>query len=214
MAKSSSDYAVGIKDITKAHEAYFQAGANIATTATYQASTDGLMKCGHLSEHDAEQAIKLAVRAAQDARSQVLSARPDLDPSSLLVAGSVGPYGAFLANGAEYTGDYGDMSEQELLDFHKPRMSALAQCAVDCFALETVPSFREAIVLAKLLKEDFPNFEAWMSFTLRDGEHIADGTPLTQVVSTLEEYDQIVAIGVNCMPPSITDAALDNLSGS
>src|ERR1051326_8719226 len=44
----------------------------------------------------------------------------------LLVAGSVGPYGAYLADGSEYRGDY-TVSVDEMKDFHRPRIQALGE---------------------------------------------------------------------------------------
>ena len=45
-----------------------------------------------------------------------------------LVALSMGCYGAILANGAEYTGDYGvAMTIDDLVEFHKERLAICLQ---------------------------------------------------------------------------------------
>jgi homocysteine S-methyltransferase len=59
-------------------------------------------------------------------------------PRTLLVAASVGPYGAILHDGSEYRGDYG-LSEDALAQFHAPRMAALLAAAPDLLACETIP---------------------------------------------------------------------------
>jgi homocysteine S-methyltransferase len=116
-----------------------------------------------------------------------------------LVAASVGPYGAFLANGAEYTGDY-DLDEQGLREFHRERLSLLAGSGADLLACETIPSGSEARALSSLLaKPSGP--DAWVSFSCRDGERLRDGTPLAECVAHLDPIPRVRAIGVNCTAP-------------
>jgi homocysteine S-methyltransferase len=116
-----------------------------------------------------------------------------------LVAASVGPYGAYLANGAEYTGDYG-LTLQELMDFHRPRLAVLVESGADLMACETVPSLLEAEALVRLLAE-FPHVHAWLSCSCRDGAHLAHGESLSEVVELANGCDQVVAVGVNCTAP-------------
>lgn len=83
------------------------------------------------------------------------------------VAGSVGPFGAFLHDGSEYTGIYCDKySEQALIDWHRPRIEALIEGGVDILALETLPCTKEALALLRLLKE-YPSTKAWISFSIK-----------------------------------------------
>jgi homocysteine S-methyltransferase len=112
----------------------------------------------------------------------------------------VGPYGAFLADGSEYRGEYG-LTEKELMDFHRPRMKALVEAGADMLACETIPSLVEAHAIAKLLKE-FPNIAAWISFTARDEKHISEGQVFADCVKELEDHPQIAALGINCTPPN------------
>ena len=116
-----------------------------------------------------------------------------------LVAASVGPYGAALANGAEYTGDY-DRDEAGLRDFHRERFRLLAASGADLLACETIPSGAEARALASLLVESEATL-AWFSFSCRDGLRIRDGTPLADCARFLAPLPQVVAIGVNCTSP-------------
>ena len=115
------------------------------------------------------------------------------------VAASVGPYGAFLADGSEYRGNYG-LTENELMDFHRPRMRALIEAGADMLACETIPSLIEAQAIAKLLKE-FPNITAWFSFSARDEKHISEGQGFADCVEQLKDHPQIAAIGINCTSP-------------
>jgi S-methylmethionine-dependent homocysteine/selenocysteine methylase len=82
-----------------------------------------------------------------------------------LIAASIGPYGAYLANGSEYHGDYG-ISDQELTDFHEPRIKLLDSSTADILACETIPSFQEAKVLSAILKNI--NKAAWISFSCKE----------------------------------------------
>ncbi|RME58217.1 MAG: homocysteine S-methyltransferase, partial [Caldilineae bacterium] len=92
--------------IRQLHYDYFVAGADVAITATYQASFEGFMARG-LSQAEAADLMLLSVRLAQEARD-AFWAEPANRTGRLrpLVAASIGCYGAFLADGSEYRGDY------------------------------------------------------------------------------------------------------------
>jgi homocysteine S-methyltransferase len=194
--------------VKRVHREYFRAGAAVAITASYQATTLGFARRG-LSEEEALGRVALSVRLADEARREYLLENPDAGP--LLVAGSVGPYGAYLADGSEYRGDY-RLSPDDFLDFHRPRISALVDAGADFLACETLPSLPEAQALLALLEEF--DVEAWLSFTLRDGSHISDGTPLAQVAELCRDQPLAVAIGVNCVPLELVSPALEALGNA
>ncbi|MEM7145210.1 MAG: homocysteine S-methyltransferase [Verrucomicrobiota bacterium] len=189
--------------IREVHEAYLDAGADIITTATYQASFPGLQKEG-LSTHDALDVFELAVDLAVQAKNQFAS--PLRQP---LVAASIGPYGAYRADGSEYVGQY-DRSEEQLLDFHQDRFEILADSRADLLACETIPSLPETRALATLI-QDHPENLAWVSFTCRDGKHISDGTPITQCARLLNPIPNVIALGVNCTPPHLVPNLINQL---
>jgi homocysteine S-methyltransferase len=116
-----------------------------------------------------------------------------------LVAASIGPYGAMLADGSEYRGDYG-LDEAALMDFHRPRLQVLAASGADLLACETVPCLAEARALARLLQE-LPGTEAWITFSCRDGAHNSQGEPWAECVAALDGFAQVAAIGINCTAP-------------
>ena len=115
----------------------------------------------------------------------------------MLVASSVGPYGAYLSDGSEYRGDYA-LPQAAMQEFHRPRIAALVEAGVDLLACETLPSAAEIVAMLALLQE-FPQSTAWFSFTLRYPLHLSDGTPLREVVALLDGNLQVVALGVNCI---------------
>lgn len=193
--------------IRQVHQDYFEAGADCAITASYQASVEGFMQRG-LSRAEALDLICRSARLAMEARDafwQEPSNRPGRPRP--LVAASVGPYGAFLADGSEYRGDYG-LSEAELMDFHRPRMAALLEAGVDLLACETIPCFSEARALVRLLAE-FPNASAWFSFSARDEAYLWHGEPLAECAAWLDGQPQVVAVGVNCTAPRYVPALIE-----
>jgi homocysteine S-methyltransferase len=181
------------------HTRYLEAGADCIISASYQATIEAFVGRGS-TESAAEAAIRRAVRLAAEARDTFWendSNRGDrLRP---LVAASVGPYGAYLANGAEFTGDY-DLDERGLVEFHRRRWEILRSSGADLLACETIPSAGEARALARLLTET-PDIHAWFSFSCRDGGHISDGTPIANCVRDLASTPRVVAVGVNCTAP-------------
>ncbi|EXU73634.1 homocysteine S-methyltransferase [Erwinia mallotivora] len=192
--------------IYQVHLDYFNAGAQVAITASYQATPQGFAQRG-LSEADSLQLIARSVELACRARADYLAGHPQ---AALLIAGSVGPYGAFLADGSEYRGDY-SLPVPQMMDFHRPRIRALVDAGVDILACETLPSYAEIDALVTLLKE-FPSTPAWFTFTLRDSQHLSDGTPLSQLVALLDSCPQAVALGVNCIALDEVTPALQTLS--
>ena len=185
--------------IKQVHLDYFKAGADCAITASYQATMEGFIKRG-LNKEQAIGLIQKSVRLAIEAREEFWSEPANrINRSKPFVAASVGPYGAYLADGSEYRGDYG-LSEKELMDFHRPRMKALIEAGADMLACETIPSLIEAQALAKLLRE-FPAITAWVSFSGRDERHISEGQVFSDCVKQLDGQPQITAIGINCTSP-------------
>ncbi|BDH47648.1 homocysteine S-methyltransferase [Salmonella enterica subsp. enterica serovar Choleraesuis] len=192
--------------IRQVHLDYFRAGAQVAITASYQATPAGFAPRG-IDERQACALIAKSVTLAREAIAIYQAENPQAQP--LLVAGSVGPYGAYLADGSEYRGDY-QRSVREFQHFHRPRISALLEAGADLLAFETIPSCAEIVALVDLLSE-WPQASGWFSFTLRDSEHLSDGTPLRQVLEVLNGNPQIIAIGVNCIALENTTAALRHL---
>lgn len=182
------------------HLDYFQAGADIAVTASYQASFEGLAARG-LGASAAEAVLTRSVTLAREARDQFWSECNDPRRRAPLVAASIGPYGAVMGDGSEYTGGY-QVSDRQLRAFHAARLDVLVAAGPDLLACETIPSRREAEVLADLLEQrgDLP---AWISFSGQDATSIADGTPFADLVRSLGQAGPVVAIGLNCTAPHL-----------
>lgn len=194
--------------IRAVHLEYFRAGADVAISASYQASLGGLQQHG-LTEKEARAAIRHSVHVAMEAREDFV--RDGLPEGRLrpLVAGSVGPYGASRADGSEYVGHYG-VSAQALADFHGPRLEELARSGADVLAVETIPSPAEAEVVLRLLRA-WPTLGAWVSFSCRDGEHVCEGVPIETAAAAIAGHGQVLAVGVNCTAPRFVASLLRRL---
>ena len=182
--------------IVLAHLSYLEAGAQCIITSSYQATLPGFMAIGY-DQHSASALIQKSVHLAEEARNRFMLSNPD-QPKPLIAA-SIGPYGAYLADGSEYRGNY-NISNQDLTDFHEPRLTLLGNSTADILACETIPCFQEAEVLSTCLK----NFSkpAWISFSCKDDKHISDGTPIEKCAAFFAHHPTVFAIGINCTSPN------------
>lgn len=178
--------------VVAAHRAYFAAGAQVAIAASYQASVPSLVAAGF----DADEAARLITSSVALAR-QARDEAPAAEERRLLVAASIGPYGAVLADGSEYRGRYG-LSASRLRDFHAPRLELLASSEPDLFAVETIPDVDEARVLVELLDE--VGIPAWFTYSVREGRTCA-GQSLSEAYDALAGSAALLAAGVNCSHP-------------
>lgn len=183
--------------IEAVHASYLRAGADCMITATYQATFQGLAARG-VTRSRAEAVFRDAVDLAVRARDRFRADEQSPPRNRPLVAASIGPYGALLADGSEYHGNYG-IGAAALADFHGPRLRLLADTPADILACETIPSFAEARALARLV-EDATDKPAWFTFTCRDHAHLSDGTAITEVAAWADEARGVQAVGVNCTP--------------
>ena len=183
--------------IKEVHLDYLKAGADIITTASYQANFNGFAKQGY-SRDEATQFILFATSLAIEARNEAMNMNTIKGPRPL-VAASVGPYGASLADSSEYRGHY-SLSVEELMSFHRDRMKVLAESGADLLACETIPCPEEAIALIRLLKE-FPGVKAWISFSCKNEMAVCDGSDFAESAALANGSDQVVAVGLNCTAP-------------
>ena len=182
--------------IEQVHYDYLVAGADCITTASYQVSFPGFRKAGKTRE-SAALALTESVRLAKQARARFATElKGRKEP---LVAASVGPYGASLADGSEYHGNY-SCTPEELFAFHLQRMFCLNAAEPDLFACETIPSWDEAETLLLALHQ-FPHQSAWFSFACRDGRNTVHGERIGDCANALAMEQQVAAIGVNCTAP-------------
>lgn len=181
--------------IAAVHRAYLEAGADVVTTASYQATVPGFRAKG-CTAGEARRLLGRSVRLAKDERD----AYEKETGRHALVAASVGPYGAYLADGSEYRGRYG-LSRAALAAFHRERLALLWSEGPDLIACETIPCLEEAEALADALAP-YPAGCAWVSFSCADGRHTCGGDDVGDCAAFLDGVPQIAAVGVNCIAPA------------
>ncbi|KAG8636732.1 homocysteine S-methyltransferase 3 isoform X2 [Manihot esculenta] len=197
--------------VRRVHLDYLDAGANIILTASYQATIQGFEAKG-LATEEAESLLRRSVEIACEAReiyydnctkgSWDLVENGNTTRRPVLVAASIGSYGAYLADGSEYSGDYGDaVTLQKLKDFHRRRLQILAEAGADLIAFETIPNKLEAKAYAELLEEEAINIPAWFSFNSKDGINVVSGDSILECASIADSCRQVAAVGINCTPP-------------
>ncbi|XP_062108278.1 homocysteine S-methyltransferase 3 [Humulus lupulus] len=205
--------------VKRVHLDYLDAGANIITSGSYQGTIQGFEAKGFTKE-EGEGLLKKSVELACEARAiyydrctkdswdyftqnnnsnnatSLTLSRP------VLVAASVGSYGAYLADGSEYTGKYGDeVSVERLKDFHRRRVQVLANSGADLIAFETTPNKIEAQAYVEVVEEEEIDIPVWMSFSSTDGMNSASGDSMMECAAIADSCKQVVAIGINCTPP-------------
>lgn len=187
-------------EIRATHADFFAAGAEVATTASYQVSESGFLAAGR-DRAEAREALRRSVRLAREAAERFAGPR--------WVAASVGPYGATLADGSEYRGDYG-LSVAELRAWHRPRLAILAEAGADLLACETIPSLAETEALA--LELAALGVPAWISLTTV-GDRTRLGEPASEAYAIAAEVPEVVALGANCCDPREAAAVVAAVDG-
>jgi len=187
------------EEVAAIHRSFLEAGADCVITASYQASHAGFARMG-LDDGETDELLIRSVTLARDAVDEFW-AEGDGRGERLrpIVAASVGPYGAYLADGSEYDGRYG-VGDAELRDFHRRRFRVLAASDADLLACETIPSLQETKVLLDLFSQT-PEARGWITFSCRDARHLSDGTPIEEAVDLCAGVEGVAAVGVNCTAP-------------
>ena len=186
-------------EITKAHLDFINAGAEIIITSSYQLSYSGCSARGW-SEQETDQALITSTKLAKDAATQ--------SGKSVKVAASIGPYGASLADGSEYKGNYG-VTKSLLKEFHSKRLELLISTSPDYLALETMPDTFEVEILLELLK-DCP-IPFWISYSCTQGNQTNAGQSFQAAVDLAKEA---MAVGINCTKPELITDLLRSASSS
>ncbi|GKV43978.1 hypothetical protein SLEP1_g51207 [Rubroshorea leprosula] len=203
-----------IKDpdlIQRVHFEYLEAGADILVTSSYQATIPGFLSRG-LSTEEAESLLQKSVKLAVEARDKFWDANgkvPGKSYNRALVAASIGSYGAYLADGSEYSGCYGpDVNLNKLKDFHRRRLQVLVDAGPDLLAFETIPNKLEAQACAELLEEENVQIPSWICFSSVDGENAPSGESFKECIEILNKSNKVNAVGINCAPPHFIETLI------
>ncbi|KAG8091641.1 hypothetical protein GUJ93_ZPchr0012g20943 [Zizania palustris] len=182
----------------------------------FQATIQGFLSRG-FSQEESESFLRRSVELACEARSIYLEKCSDCSDEAkdrtkyrnrpILIAASVGSYGAYLADGSEYSGDYGKEGNLEFLkNFHRRRLQVLAEAGPDVIVFETIPNKIETQAYVELLEECKLHIPAWFGFTSKDGTNVVSGDSLIECASIADSCTEVSAVGINCTPPRFIHA--------
>ncbi|XP_028780846.1 homocysteine S-methyltransferase 1-like [Neltuma alba] len=190
--------------IKKVHLEYLEAGADILVTSSYQATLPGFVSKG-LSIQEGELLLERSVKLAIEARDSFWNSIKKSSGHNYrraLVAASIGSYGAYLADGSEYSGCYGPhVTLEKLKEFHRRRLQVLVEAGPDLLAFETIPNKLEANACVELLDEENVQIPSWICFTSVDGENAPSGESFKECLDAINKSDKVNAVGINCAPP-------------
>lgn len=205
-AKILSESPHAIRDV---HLSYLFAGADCITTSSYQATLPGFMAEG-FTRTESRNLIISSIRLAKEAidiyNESAIKEKSRPDP---FVAASAGCYGAYLADGSEYRGDY-HLSKKDYIEFHRERLEMLIEAGADLMAFETFPSCEEAAAVSELMDE-YKDINYWIAFTIRDHVHTNHGDVLADCIRMLSGKKNISGAGINCSRPEFVAPAIELL---
>ncbi|XP_017029376.1 homocysteine S-methyltransferase [Drosophila kikkawai] len=211
--------------IISTHLDFLQNGADIILTNTYQSSVEGYMEYLELDEEQSIELIRNTVRLAHIAKERYLTecyqAQLAVPEGYPLIIASIGPYGAHLHDGSEYTGSYADyVPAKEITDWHRVRIEACLEAGVDALAIETIPCLMEAEALVEMLCDDYPDVKFWVAFQCKDESTLAHGETFAEAANAIWDLlaernaqDKCLAIGVNCVHPKFVTPLFKSLNG-
>ncbi len=196
--------------VSRIHDDYFAAGADIATTNTFTATTIGQADYAFGADVVREmnlEGARLARRAA-DAWTAKTPDRPRF------VAGAVGPLNVTLSLSPRVDDpSYRAVTFDEVRDAYAHQIAALRDGGVDILLVETVfDSLNAKAAIAAALAEA-PELPLWLSFTAIDksGRNLSGQTVEAFWLSV--EHARPLIVGVNCslgaaeMRPFVEDMA-------
>jgi homocysteine S-methyltransferase len=184
--------------IVAAHRSFLDAGAEVLITSSYQASVDGFVRNGATPDE-----ARALLQSTTGLARQAIGSR------SAVLAASVGPYGAVLADGSEYRGDYA-LSNGELVAFHRERVRLLAETEPDWWACETIPTAAEAVAMGLALST-VRRLPTWMTFTCQSGSHTFGGDRIEDAITAALSTCDLSAVGVNCTAPGFVPELLQRI---
>lgn len=195
--------------IREVHLSYLKAGADCIITSSYQATIPGFMSAG-FSKGESEMLIERSVIIAREALEiYKQSAAENCNRPEPFIAASAGCYGAYLANGSEYRGDY-HLDAAGYREFHRGRVEILAHAGAEIIAFETFPSMEEAVAVADMM-DQYSDLYYWIVFTVKDPLNTTHGDRLIECLKYLNGKRNLIAAGINCSPPELISPALESL---
>jgi 5-methyltetrahydrofolate--homocysteine methyltransferase len=174
-------------DIVKeVHDSYFAAGADIATTNTFTATSIGQ------ADYGLEEAVyELNVEGARIAREAAGADR--------FVAGSVGPLNVTLSLSPKVDDPgYRTHTFEQIVETYAEQIRGLADGGVDLLLIETIFDTLNAKAAIAAAREVAPQLPLWISVTIVDlSGRTLSGQTIEGFWTAIEHADPLI-VGVNC----------------
>ncbi|PYH98468.1 Homocysteine S-methyltransferase [Aspergillus ellipticus CBS 707.79] len=185
------------------------ANVDVLLTATYQVSPEGFLRTKTPAHPTGISRGEIApyLRTALDVAEKAVAA------NSSKIALSLGPYGACMIPGQEYSGAYDERhsSEEALADWHADRLELFGEATggklaerVQYVALETLPRLDEVRAVRRAVGKTGLEVPFWIAcvFPIEDQDTLPDGSTVEQVVEAALVGGEGLAtpwgIGINC----------------
>src|SRR6476659_5319701 len=175
--------------VERIHRDYFAAGADIATTNTFTATTIGQADYGF----DADVVREMNLEGARIAR------RVADEAGGKLVAGSIGPLNVSLSLSPRVDDPaYRAATFEQVADAYAHQIRALVEGGVDLLLVETIFDTLNAKAAITAALEEVPELPLWLSFTAidRSGRNLSGQTSEAFWLSV--EHACPLIVGVNC----------------
>ncbi len=169
------------------HRDYFAAGADIATTNTFTATSIG----------QADYRLEDAVYDMNLAGARL--ARQAADEAGGFVAGSMGPLNVSLSVSPRVEdASYRAATFDQVRDSYAEQVRALAEGGVDILLIETIFDTLNAKAAIAAAKDEAPQLPLWLSFTAIDqsGRNLSGQT--VEAFWPSVEHAEPFVVGVNC----------------
>lgn len=197
---------------------FAEAGVDVILTATYQTSIEGFgrTKTSEFPDGIPKSAIGSYLQKAVDIAEKATS------NGKAKIALSLGPYGACMIPGQEYSGKYDEAhdSGESLYRWHLERLQLFTAVEglaerVRYVALETIPRLDELRAVRRAVQDSGITAPFWVSSVFPgDGNELPDGSSIEAVVEAMVVPSENSAIpwgiGINCTKlhklPSLVEA--------
>lgn len=184
------------------HRAYLEAGADIISTNTFNSNAISLEDY-RLNEIPGF-IKRLNVASARLARAAAEEAPARRWGGKALVAGSVGPTGKTASMSPEVSDpSYRDITYGQLYEAYREQVEGLIEGGVDVLLFETVfdtLNLKAGLDAANRVMKDMGiEMPIMVSATISDkAGRTLSGQTLAAFATTIEDYDNILSIGLNC----------------
>jgi 5-methyltetrahydrofolate--homocysteine methyltransferase len=180
--------------IAEIHDAYFDAGADIATTNTFTATRIG--QADYRLEDAAPEMSLEGARIARRVADEWTARTPD---QPRFVAGSVGPLNVTLSLSPKVDDpSFRAVTFDEVRAAYEEQIRVLREGGVDLLMIETVFDTLNAKAALVAAREVAPELPLWISFTAvdRSGRNLSGQTVEAFWISV--EHAEPFLVGVNC----------------